>query len=511
MLLGIDVGTTGAKAAVFDEDGLEQGYAFQEYGFRCPLPGRAEQDAEEIWRITKDVIRRAAGGMGREIGALSLSVQGDAVIAIDRDRNAISPAFLGMDYRGMQECRFCEETCGAANLYHTTGMRPHPMNSIIKILWIKNHMPQLYEKAYKFVTYADFLLGKLGSDELVIDYSMASRTMAFDLQKRSWSAEILNSLGISEQKLSRPVPSGTPVGRLSRSLAEELSLAKGTMLVSGGHDQPCAALGAGILEEGMALDSHGTAEVLSTVFTKSRINDTMFNSYYPCSIHTIADRYFTFALNHTGGASLKWFIDNFCQKDKLDAAQQGKQVYDYVFSHFPKRPSAVMVLPHFNGSGTPACDLDSKGAFVGLTLATDRFDIAKGIVEALSYEMKINLIKMREAGIFVNRLRVVGGGARSPVGLQNKADILGIPVASLKVREAACLGAAMLAGTAAGIYKRTDDLSRLAAEDTVYTPDTKAARLYGERFPIYAQLYEALRNTAKKLSQLESEGENNES
>lgn len=493
LLLGIDVGTTGVKAAVFDEYGVQKGYAFEEYSIRHPQPDYAEQDAEEIWRITKKIIACAAQGLSQEIKALSLSVQGDAVIAVDRSRNAISPAHLGMDYRGKEETQFFSSKLGAEYLFQKTGMRPHPMNSIVKILWVKNHQPDLYERAYKFVTYADFILGKLGSDKFVIDYSMASRTMAFDLETLAWSEEILNAVGISPNKLSAPVPSGTPVGKLSSALAKELGLQAGTILVSGGHDQPCAALGAGIIKEGLALDSHGTAEVISTVFTKPQLSDTMFNSYYPCSISVISDLYFTFALNHTGGVSLKWFIENFCQKDISTAQIENEQIYSYVIRHFPEPPSSVMVLPYFNGSGTPTCDLEAKGAFLGLTLSTDRFDIAKGIIEALSYEARLNLHHMQAAGIPINQLRAVGGGARSPIGLQNKADILGIPVSTLKVREAACLGASILAGLAVSVYRTPEEAANIIKIDTTYYPDPKTSAIYNDKYAVYSSLYNILR------------------
>ena len=498
LLLGIDVGTTGVKAAVFDETGVQKGYAFQEYNILRPLPDYAEQDAEDIWCITKKIIKSSVKGFSREIKTLSLSVQGDAVIAVDSCRNAISPAQLGMDYRGREESRFCAEQFGEEYLFQKTGIRPHPMNSIIKILWIRNHQLDLYEKAYKFVTYADFILGKLGSDQLVIDYSMASRTMAFDAVTHTWSDEILSALNISKEKLSTPVPSGTIVGSLSPSLAAELGMEPGTKLVSGGHDQPCAALGAGIIQEDMALDSHGSAEVLSTVFTNPQFNATMFHSYYPRSIHVIPNLYFTFSLNHTGGVSLKWFVENFCQQDIAQAVLHKKQVYNYIIEHFPKAPASVMVLPHFNGRGTPTCDLEAKGAFLGLTLSTDRFEIAKSILEALSYELKLNLDHMQMAGISIHQLRAVGGGARSPVGLQNKADILGIPVTTLKIREAACFGAAMLAGLACSVYKTPQDTANVVIPNTTYYPDWRTNSIYKEKYEVYSTLYRLLKNIPGK-------------
>lgn len=201
MLLGIDVGTTGAKAMVFTPEGEVKGYAFEEYGIIYTPEGYAEQDAEDVWQAAKRVIKRAASDCGREIRSISLSVQGDAVIAIDRGRRAISRVHLGMDYRGQAEAEACEKQSGAKEIFRHTGMRPHPMNTFIKILWIKNHNRELYDRTYKFVTYADFIMGKLGSDSIVIDYTMASRTQAFDLQKRIWSREILEQYGVAETLL----------------------------------------------------------------------------------------------------------------------------------------------------------------------------------------------------------------------------------------------------------------------------------------------------------------------
>lgn len=499
MLLGIDVGTTGAKAMVFTPEGEVKGYAFEEYGIIYTHEGYAEQDAEAVWRVTKRVIKKAAFDCGGEIKSISLSVQGDAVLAIDRDRRAISHAHLGMDYRGQAEVEACERQSGAKEIFRHTGMRPHPMNTFIKILWIKNHERELYDRTYKFVTYADFIMGKLGSDSIVIDYTMASRTQAFDLQKRTWSEEILKQYGVDEAKLAFPVASGTIVGKIDRKLAEELGISGDAVLVTGGHDQTCASIGAGIIREGMALDSHGTAEVISTVFESPRLGDVMFESFYPCYIHGLPEMYFTFSLNHTGGVLLKWFAEEYCIADRQEAEKEGKGLYEYIISRMPEDISPVMFLPYLNGSGTPTCDLKMKGAILGLTMASDRYDVARAVLESLCYEMRINLEQMKQAGIHVDHIRCVGGGARSPKGLQMKADIMGIPVTTLKVREAACFGAAIVAGRATGIYRGLTDIERLVRADMVYEPREAVQRQYEERYRIYQGLYGAMRETMYRL------------
>lgn len=269
--------------------------------------------------------------------------------------------------------------------------------------------------------------------------------------------------------------------------------------MTGGHDQTCAAIGAGITREGMALDSHGTAEVISTVLGSPRVGDVMYDSFYPCYIHALPEMYFTFSLNHTGGALLKWFAEEYCLADRREAEKADKGLYEYIIERMPEAPSPVMFLPYLNGSGTPTCDLKMKGAILGLTMASDRYDIAKAVLESLCYEMRLNLGQMKEAGIHVEHVRCVGGGARSPIGLQMKADIMGIPVTTLKVREAACFGAAIVAGRAAGIYRGTEDIDRLVKTDRVYEPRESVQKQYEERCRIYQGLYGTMRETMYRL------------
>ena len=505
MLLGIDVGTTGAKAMVFTEEGEARGYAFREYGILYTKEGYACQDAEYVWRVTKEVIREAAREEGQHIRSISISVQGDAVIPVDCNRTAIDYAQLGMDYRGTGEVQLCESRLGAEAVFARTGMRPHPMNTFIKILWIKRHDSRLYEKTYKFVTYADFILGKLGSSSIVIDYTMAARTQAFDLREERWSEEILGAFGIDEEKLGTPVPSGTVAGTIDRELAEELGINSGAVLAAGGHDQTCAAAGAGITGEGMALDSHGTAEVLTAVCGRPILGKVMFDGFYPCYNHVLPGRYATFGLNHTGGALLKWFVEEYCKEDKRLAKEQGAQVYDYIIGRLPQPPSHVMVLPYLNGSGTPHCDWEMRGGILGLTMATGRYDIAKAVMESLCFEMRLNMERMEQAGIPIRDIRCAGGGARSAAGLQLKADIMGVPVTTLKVREAACFGAAILAGRAIGLYESMEEIQCLVRTDITYEPENVRRNMYEERYRVYRGLYDVMKPVMSRVGRVDAE------
>lgn len=491
--MGIDAGTTGVKAAVFNEEGRMLGYGFQGYTIAFGEERKAEQDAEEVFRCTKKAIAQAVAEAGGDIAALGLSTQGDAVIPIDREGRALHPAILGMDYRTEAEAERCGELLGDRYLFEKTGMRPHPMNSLVKMMWLWEHFGDFGGRLWKYTTYADFLLLKLGAEEPVIDLSMASRVMALDLETKDWDGEILRKTGIDRAFLSKPVPSGRAVGVLRCEIAGETGISGKPVLVTGGHDQPCAALGAGVTGEGTALDSHGTAEVLSVSFGKRQNGGAMYRGFYPATYHVIEDRFFTFALNHTGGILLQWVRDTLCGEDVREAGRLGMDPYTYLIEQAPKEPADLYVLPHFNGSGTPWCDRKSKGAFLGLSMDTTRGDLVKAVLDGLTYEMRINLERFRDSHIPVQKIRCVGGAARSAKWLQLKADILGCRVETLEVREAACLGAAMLAAFGAEIYTDLLEAQSMVRIRQCFEPDTLRTRQYNHKYQVYSQIYNALK------------------
>jgi xylulokinase len=367
------------------------------------------------------------------------------------------------------------------------------MNSAAKILWFIQEMPHIAEKTWKYMTYADYFLSLLGADEPVIDFTMASRTMLFSLEKETWMGEILEAMGLDSRNLSRPVLPGSAAGVLRKDLATEWGLIEPVTLVTGGHDQVCAALGAGVTGENIAVDSHGTAEVISAAFKRIHTEDLMFDSFYPCYCYAKKGMYFTFSLNHTGGILLKWYRDNFCAPELREAEAAGLGAYTVMEKKCSGEPSPVFVLPHFNGSGTPFCDLHSRGAFIGLSLSTSRHDITRGIMDSLTYEMKINLEQLRMSGVGIHELRAVGGGAKSPFWLQIKADITGCPVSTLRIREAACLGAALLGFSGAGFSTLDEAVEQVVRVERIFEPNPAMSAVYEEKFCIYRKIYGTLK------------------
>lgn len=491
--LGLDVGTTGCKAVVFDRMGRQMGRGYREYHVVCGEPFQAEQDPELVCCLLKESIKEAVKEAGiSRIEALSLSVQGDAVIPVDRQFRVLHPAVLGMDYRSLKQCRAFEEKYDEWKLYEETGQPLHPINMMAKIMYFMDEKPEVSEKTWKFVTYEEFILERLGGEPM-IDGSMASRSMGFSLEKKTWSEDILKKMGIPGEKLSRVCNSGMPVGQMEKKTAEQMGISNRPLLIAGGHDQPVGAVGAGIVEEGAGLDSTGTAEVLSVAYRTPAVNKSMHDSFYACYYHVIPEMYFSFAHMQTGGILQQWYRDQFGSLELAEAGKRGLDYYTYAQSKCPPGPSAVLVLPHFNGSGTPLCDMESKGAIVGLTLATTRHEILKGIIDGLCYELKFNKETMESAGVPIRRIRAVGGGARSPLWLQTKADIMEMPVETLACKEAGCLGAAILAAAGAGIYADIPAaIKEMVKTDRIYEPRKLYRERYREQYIRYRKLYESL-------------------
>ncbi|MDR1613405.1 MAG: hypothetical protein LBT97_11595 [Planctomycetota bacterium] len=492
--MGLDIGTTGCKALVIDADGgAIVGRSFREYGMDAGTDGKAEQNAEQVWTLAKTVMREAlAGANVPEVAAVATSVQGDTVIAVDADGAALAPAILGMDYRCRAELPAVAERFDGFELFGRTGMRPHPINAFLKMLWLRRALPEVFSRAKRLVTYSDFVMGRMGCPG-VIDACTASRTMCYHLVGSVWDGEILAAFDFPDRLLSTPIPPGSAAGTMSRSLADELGLSNPPAVVAGGHDQPVAAIGAGAVTGDIAVASTGTAEVLSRTLDAPQLSPGMYNSYYPCYRSAMNGKYFTFSLNHVGGLALRWFRDNWSAEEARLAAETGRDAYAVMDDAMPGDPTDIFVMPHFNGSGTPNCDLSSRAAIVGMTLSTDRHTVALALLEGLTFELRINLDRMRELGMATSRLRNVGGGSRSARWMQLKADILGVPVDAMRDADAACVGAAVLAGVGAGAFGSVAaGAARLARTARTFEPRPEPARRYAGRFEKYKSLHGTL-------------------
>ena len=493
ILIGLDIGTTGCKAALFSENGQLLGSASREYPVNIPQPGWAEQDAEQVWRLAQEALRQVlADSCVKQVSAVGLSVQGEAVMPVDAGGQMLRPAILGMDTRTGLQNVWLSEHIGAGYLFQHTGMPVHTINTLPKLLWLQQNEPWIWKQASHFRLYEDFLLQKMTGNAL-ISRCLASRTQLFDLRADGWSDKILQAIQLDRDRLSNVKPSGTAAGEVLPELAEAVGLKNRPLVVTGGHDQACGALGVGLVRPGLSMVSTGTAEVVEVAMGSADLNETLQKGNISVYAHVVPGLYLAMTLNHSGGLLLRWFRDTLCQSEKAEAQAKGLDAYDVIFNHSSVEPSPLLLLPHFAGSGTPRFDIGSKGAILGLTFATTKSDLAKAILEGLTFELRENLEVLKKGQVRIDELRAIGGGARSKVWMQLKADITGIPVLAPRITEAAAWGAALLAGYAAGCYP---DLAQ-ASEKNLYLeqhfePDQKRAQAYEARYKLYEQFYPAV-------------------
>ena len=498
-LLGIDVGTSGCKAAVFSEDGRLLDLAYEEYDYDCPRPGWAEMDSPGIWSLVKRTIAKAAAGThGDPVRAMCVSSLGESVVPVTFDRKVLGPALLNFDIRGEEYLEGLRGRIDPELLYRVNGNTLSNQFTLTKLKWLKQHQPDLYRQADLFLPWSGFIAFMLGADART-DYSLANRTLLFDLEQQDWSERLLDLAGLDRQKLPATVPSGAVIGALAGGIAAELGLPAGIPLVSGGHDQCCNSVGGGVLAPGQALYGMGTYLCLTPVFSQRPKPSVMMARGLNTEHHAVPGQFVSFLYNQ-GGALVKWFRNTFAAAERQPALASGQDLYTILLAEMPAGLSHVMVLPHFTATGPPEFISDSSGVMAGLKLETRRGEILKGIIEAMTFYIRASFETLAGADITVNDFRAVGGGSKSDSWLQISADILGRPFVRPKVNEAGVLGAAILAGAGCGVFPSLQaGVETMVKLERTFEPDPHKMKLYDERFAKYLQLWPLMADYLRAL------------
>ena len=399
----------------------------------------------------------------------------------------------------MAQIRWWEEKVGAKRLFDITGMPPHPMYTANKLMWLRGTIRRCSTRPRVSSAWPTSSSPAWACRPPWITASPpapCSRTSA----RCTWDAELLALAGLDAERLSTTVPSGTLLGEIAPDTAVDLGLAAGAVAVTGGHDHCCGSLGVGATRAGMMMDSTGTVECVTAVMETLVLDENLLRSNLPVEPHTVAGMYLVLGWSSVGGALLKWYRDTFARAEVAEAERGGRSAYDVILAEAVEGPSPVLILPHFVGSGTPAIDPLSKGAILGLTLSTTRGQIVKAIIDSVTYEIKLSIDAMEAAGLAINELRAMGGGTKSTLWLQTKADILGRPVKAMDVSEAPCLGCALLAGVATGVYASTAEaVARAVRVNRTYEPNPKLQDQYAEKAAVYAKVYPTLKGLNRKL------------
>ena len=502
-LMGIDVGTTGCKVVAFDESGTVLAQAGREYPLINPQPGWYELDPDQVWAYVCESLREVNGQIEHDpVSALAISSQGEAMTPVTREGKVLANSPISSDTRNSKQTAEMEAALSAERIYQLTGQPMSTIYTLPKVLWWRDHAPEILERSWKILCYVDFVAFRLGV-EPTIDHSMAARTLAFDVHKLDWSDELLEAGSVRRDQLARPLPSGSIIGEIPRKLADDLGFKGSVKVVTGGHDQPAGALGAGVLEPGRAMLSIGTTEALVAVTSEPRME--MLDSHVSCYPHAAPGSFIALSGNQTGGRLLRWYRDELAAAERITADASGRDVYDVIVEQIDDAPGRLMLLPYFVGSGTLFNDSQATGTLIGMNFDTKRKDIVRAILEGLAYEQALGLRRLNEIGVSINQLTAVGGGARSEPWMQIKADIINLPVNIIHTSEAASLGVAMLAGWATGVYSSLAEAAeQLIKVRKTFTPRADLTAHYQRQLTIFSDLYTALRPVYQAMAADES-------
>lgn len=500
-IAGLDIGTTGCKCTVFDESGKKLGNSYRDYPVRRDVSGH-DIDVSAIMSGVYGAIGEMVGQYP-DIAGIGVTSFGETFVFTDENGTPLHTSMVYTDPRGADECLELSEKLGAEHIAAVTGLRPHEMYSIPKMMYIRKHSPEIYAKARHAFLMEDYVVFHL-TGVAQIDYSLATRTMAFDIASLTWSQEIFDAAGIDVSLMSKPVPTGTPAGCVTAEAARETGLAAGTLVVSISHDQVAAAVGAGAFDGSVAVDGAGTVECLTPVYDSMPNIDVMYKGYFSVVPYVIPGTYVAYAFSYTGGALVDWCVKTFAGAEATEAKALGISVNELLERKYEEHcnahgidstaPTGLLVLPHFAGAATPYMDTGSKGAIIGLTAGTSLPEIYRACLEGVAYEMYLNYRSLEGSGIHFEGLNATGGGAHSKLWMQMKADVLNLPITALKTVDAGTVGSAMLTGIAIGLFSDLKDAAAKMVEETVtYMPDSSRHAAYMEIYKKYERIYEAVR------------------
>ena len=493
-LLAIDIGSSRCKAVVFAVTGKILAQHACAYAPAFAAPSHAEINPEFFWQAVCRCSQAVSKDLSDSVRALCLSSHGETFVPVNGSNEAIAAAILNQDNRATKETVWFEGTIGKKQLFEITGLVAHPMYPVPKFLWLRKHRPDIFASSVRFLSVIGYVLSRLGLPPYV-DYSLASRYLAFDIRQRRWSEEILAATEIDAECLPIPVPAGTIAGKLDGVAASQLGLSAETSVVIGGHDQPCGALGVGAIGSGRVADSMGTYECLLAASDQPSSTAAALAASLNSYCHVVPDKFVTLAY-FPSGIMIKWFHDlvygdNILTQDGNPSFAESIH-YATLEREAPAGPTGLCITPNLIGTCNPDFNPHARGIISGLSPNTTRSQIYKGILEGLACEMsQMTDILTNAVGEFRD-IYVTGGGSRSALGLQLRAALSGRKLHVMDCPEAVCLGGAILAGVACGEYGGLREAVELVVRDvSAVSPDNAIAAAYAQQVKKYRRLRSA--------------------
>jgi len=494
-ILAIDLGTTSVKTAIIDRDGQVLSSATREYQLSTPKQNWIECSAETYWNAFEHGLKQIIDekpDYARNIVAIGISAQGETLFVLDDNMAPLRNAIVWMDNRSVKEAdtlraRFGDEIC-----YHTTGqVRFDPCWPAAKILWLRENEPDLFRKISKFLLIEDWFIYRL-TGKLVSEGSLLCSTCYWDIIKKDWWLEMLDFLDITTRQLPEIREPGEAIATLKPEVAKELGLFENVIVCTGALDQAAGAIGVGNIHQGIFSENIGAALAICAPVDKPIFDP---NRAIPIHYFGIPDMYMLHTFT-TGGMAIRWYRDQFCLSEMNVESSGGGNAYalmDAAAAKVPVGSNGLIVLPHLGGSMAPDINPKARGVFFGFTLKHTRAHFARAIMESIGYIIRRNIDALSNIGLDVNEIRSLGGGSKSPLWNQIKADITGIPLVLMNSPEAACLGAAILAGKAIELFESIDGACcNMIVPKMRFEPNAKNQDVYADGYKSYQQIFQNL-------------------
>ena len=504
-VLGVDIGTSGTKTVLFDQNGAVIASASEEYPLYQPQNGYAEQDPADWYQATIHTIAKVMKTSGvpkEEVKGIGLSGQMHGLVMLDDQYQVIRRSIIWCDQRTAAECAEITERVGAQRLIEITANPALTGFTASKILWVRNHEPEHYAKCRYILLPKDYIRFML-TGEIATEVSDASGMQLLDIPKRQWSDEVLEKLEIDKSMLGKVYESPEITGRVTPKAAELTGLAAGTIVVGGAGDNAAAAVGTGVVTDGKAFTTIGTSGVVFahtsdiTIDAKGRVHT--FCCAVPGCWHVMG-------VTQGAGLSLKWFRDNFCGAEKETAKYMGVDEYylmDQQAAQVPVGANRLFYLPYLMGERTPHLDPDARGVFFGLSAMHTKRDMLRAVMEGVAYSLRDCVEVCREMGVSVSDMMACGGGGTSALWRQMLADLYGCSVKTVTSKEGPALGVAILAMVGAGMYDSVPEACEAVIRTKqVQEPIPEQIPVYDRCYQMYRSLYPAMRNSFKALAKL---------
>ena len=498
-LLGIDIGTSACKVAVFDKEGKVLAAANGDYPVYYPQEGWAEQNPEEWWsavcRATKETVQKA-GIDPAEIAGVGIDGQSWSAIALDKEGKVLTNTPIWMDTRAQDICERLNKEIGEDKIFEVAGNSLQPSYTTAKIIWYKENLPEVYEKIDKILQSNSFIAFKL-TGAITQDMSQGYGLHCFDMKKGCWDEEMCRRLGIPMEFLPEICECDHVVGSVTAKAAAECGLAEGTPVVAGGLDAACGTLGAGVIHPGETQEQGGQAGGMSICMDKYKADPRLILGY-----HVVPGQWLLQGGTTGGGGVMRWLEKEFGDWEREEGKRRGVSSLDLMNEEakvIPAGSDGVVFLPYMSGERSPIWDPDAKGVYYGLDFSKKKGHLIRAAMEGTAYALKHNLEAAEEAGAKVEVLKAMGGAANSHLWTQIKSDVTGKTMEVPSSDTATTLGAALLAGVGVGMYESFEEaVEKTVNKGRVHTPNVEHKEIYEKNYEIYRALYEQLKSLMKK-------------